>query len=72
MGRFHRCRRGMWIREWDSSGQAASFNARKHFHPDFTGIISDYETDIFRPIFDKFGEDEREAVWFRNVADFGG
>ena len=30
---------------------------------DFTGIISNYESDVFRPIFQKISETERQIVW---------
>ena len=50
--RFRRCRSGTSIPEWVSSASTAIIQGTKNL-TDFSGTISNYETDIFRPIFDE-------------------
>ncbi len=52
MAHSRRCPPGTWTPAWVSSASPASFKARKTLTDFANAKISNYETDIFRPIFD--------------------
>ena len=55
MADFRLCPPGTWTPEWALSGWPALSNAPDGFR-DFTCTISNYESDVFRPIFQKIAE----------------